>query len=237
MARRARRARLAFREYEETGAQRSSPDPDRIAVREEAEAANLVANVLDKNPDARVFVYCGFSHAAKRPIASNTWMAARLMRKTGIDPLCIDQTEGLPYYDRAREPAELSAVLSRFAPDKPIVVRTAAGAPHALGDFNGAVDLAVVHPRLPRVDGRPGWLASAPRRRLEIELPAPLGGQALLQAVPSAEASMAPNVVPADQMLIDPGARSGVLFVRPGRYDLRLETLDGVMPLGRRSAA
>lgn len=237
MVRRARTAHLTFCEYEQTEAQQGGPASDQIATREEAEATNLIGNVLSKSPNGRVFVYCGYHHAAKAPLGANTWMAARLKQKTGVDPLCIDQTNGLPHYDLEEEAAEMTAVLARFAPNRPIVVRTPEGAPYALGEYGGAVDFAVYHPRLPKVDGRPGWLASGPRQRLEVALPNGRKDQALLQAVPAAEASAAANVVPADQTLVGAGARTGVLFLPPGGYELRLETLSGVTPLGARSIA
>lgn len=235
MVRRARSAQFTFGEYEQTQAQEAGPDAGQIATREEDQATNLITNILDRAPNARVLIYCGYHHAAKTPIGQNIWMAARLKQKTGIDPLCIDQTSGLPHYDLTEESAELTAVLAKFAPNRPIVVTTPEGAPYALGEYNGAVDLAVYHPRLPKVDGRSGWLASGPRRRLEVELPREGKDQALLQALPATEASAAANVVPADQTLVSPDARTGVLFVRPGQYVLRLETIAGITPLGTKS--
>lgn len=227
LVRRARAARMTFHEYEQTSAQEKD---HRVATREEAEATNL-AQILDEAPDARVFVYCGYAHAGKAPIGKNIWMAARLKQMTGIDPLCIDQTEGLPHDDPADESSELTAVLSRFAPSRPIVVKSPDGAPYELGAYNGAVDMSVFHPRLTKVDGRPGWLASGPRRRLETELPPGRKDQVLVQALPWAEAA-APNVVPADQVLAAPETHSAALFVRPGRYVLRMETVAGVTVLG-----
>ena len=61
----------------------------RIALREEAQANNL-AGFLKSRPGVRMLVHVGYSHAAEVPRADGQlWMAARLKRKTGIDPLTI----------------------------------------------------------------------------------------------------------------------------------------------------
>ncbi len=57
---------------------------------------NFIAHILDGNPRARVFVYCGYTHVYKAPQANLQWFAARLKAKTGIDPLCITQAWGFP---------------------------------------------------------------------------------------------------------------------------------------------
>lgn len=212
--------------YEMTPAQRPPEDadgPTRIATREAAEAANLAA-LLKDNPNARVVVYCGHGHLAERTLGSNTVMATRLKATTGIDPLTIDQSLGLPSPAGIFESPTVTAVLAHFKPTEPIIVRAPDGASMALGPFTGAVDLTVFHPRLEDVEGRPGWLATAPDRARQVfALPAAGPGDRLLQAVPLAEAS-APNVIPSDQYMAKPGAREAVFFLRPGRYEIRLET-------------
>ncbi len=156
--------------YEIRAAQR---DPDaetpqeRIAVREEAQAENLIAEVLEADPDARILVHVGYAHVLEAPLiwTEDTppleWFALRLKQKTGIDPLTITQTDcGLPAPDA--EPAsdadgegEAPATASSSVEERPT------GQP-ALADpsgvlVEGSVDLAVAYAPLQFEDGRPAW--------------------------------------------------------------------------------
>lgn len=235
LIRQARAAGYRLACYEMTPAQ-SPPDdvdgPTRIAVREAAEAANLAA-LLKDNPDARMVVYCGHGHLAEKPIGANTVMATRLKAATGLDPLTIDQSLGLPSPAGVFESPTVTAVLAHFRPVEPIIVRAPDGGSLAFKTFRDAVDLTVFHPRLPdNADGRPAWLAGDGRQRAVFALKQPAPAGALLQAAPLAEARAAPNVVPADQYMAKPGAREAIFFLRPGRYEIRMETDAGRQVLG-----
>ncbi|MDZ4376129.1 MAG: hypothetical protein U1C74_32510, partial [Phenylobacterium sp.] len=121
--------------------------------------------------------------------------------------------------------AEVAAVLERFAPKRPIAVSRAG---RAFSDriFDGKVDLSVFHPRLPKVAGRPGWLAADPARKaVEVSVPA-FEGPALVQALHRGEGA----VIPADHLLLEPGQARATLLLRPGVYFLRLETTRGIEP-------
>lgn len=222
--------------YEMTPAQRPPEDadgPTRIAVREAAEAENL-ATLLKDNPDARVVVYCGHGHLAEKALGAHTVMATRLKAATGIDPLTIDQSLGLPSPSGMYESPTVTAVLAHFKPTEPIIVRSPDGGSLPFKTFRDAVDLTVFHHRLPDdADGRPAWLAGDGRARAAFALPRPVLPGSLLQAVPRAEALVAPNVVPSDQYMVKPGAREAVFFLRPGRYEVRMETDAGREVLGR----
>lgn len=235
LIRRARAGGYRLACYEMTPAQRPPNDadgPTRVATREAAEAANLAA-LLHDNPDARLVVYCGHGHLAEKTMGANTVMATRLKAATGIDPLTIDQSLGLPSPAGVFESPTVTAVLAHFKPTEPIIVRAPDGSSLAFGTFRGAVDLTVFHPRLPDdADGRPAWLAGDGRQRAVFALRRPAPPGALLQAAPAAEALAAPNVVPADQYMARPGAREAVFFLRPGAYEVRLETNTGRKVLG-----
>ena len=185
-----------------------------IPYREHAEALNL-ARFIQANPRARILVYCGYSHAAKRAVKHDSWMAARLIAMTGLDPLSIDQASGWP--PLVPDPASrVDQVLSRFPASAPMAVMRADGSPIMMhGDYDGDFDIQVVHPRLPDVDGRPGWLARAPGRvRVARPLPQPLPAESLVQAVRTEEAVAAANAVPSDQYLLPSGTRQAVFFLR-----------------------
>ncbi|HEY1750541.1 MAG TPA: hypothetical protein VGG29_04725 [Caulobacteraceae bacterium] len=203
--------------------------------RERDEAANLQA-VIAAHPLSRVFVYCGYGHASKL-LADYGFepMAMRLQAQLREPVLTVDQSWGAPAPDPKDTPPLVQALLARLSPDRPMAV-TYAGAPLQPNTYaQGAFDIDVLHPALPSLDGRPGWLARAPdRRRVEVALPngAPTG--ALAQAVPLAELDRERATVPADQYpIVDAPARALVFWLRPGRYLARLETPDGFTEVAR----
>ncbi|HEX8470753.1 MAG TPA: hypothetical protein VF633_06550 [Brevundimonas sp.] len=222
-------ARLGYRfaDYEERWDQEAADDADsatRIATRETAEADNLIAAVLASNPDAKVFVYCGYSHAMEKPHTSGTWFAARLKEKTRLDPLTIEQSMNWPATVAENDPPHVAAVLKRFAPTAPISV-TLNGQMIASPTYKGQMDISVFHPRLPSISGRPGWLMADPERRaVEVALP-PFEGPTLLQAMWSGEGAAG---VPADQFLLEPGQTKATVLLHPGSYFLRFERADGI---------
>lgn len=220
-------AELGYRfvPYESRRDQRDDQDDGaaRIVRREEAQADNLIANLLKPEPNARVLVFVGYSHLREAPDTSgNVWFASRLKTKTGIDPLTIGQSMTGSFAPHGANHPLTTAVLERFQPRRSIVVENSQFA------VSMGSDLAVFHPTLPDVEGRPGWLAADPmRRRATVALPA-RKGPFLVQA---RYAGDAPDAVPADQYLPPEGARQAVLLLRPGRYEVRLETLEGFQPL------
>ncbi|MFN3931992.1 MAG: hypothetical protein ACK4JY_09620 [Brevundimonas sp.] len=222
-------ARLGYRfaDYEFRHDQRGPDGIDmdaRTALREEAQAENLIANVLAPHPEARVFVYCGYSHLMEAPTDHGEWFASRLKRKTGIDPLTIEQAYCAPGLRPEDDEPHVAAVQAAFAPDRPIIVRRADGSVVGMPLTEPQTDLSVFHPRLDSVRGRPEWLTADPARRLvEVDVPA-FEGPGLLQALWRSEGAAG---VPADQFLLTPGQSRATLALHPGRYVLRLERPDG----------
>lgn len=201
----------------------------RIAAREQAQAENL-ATALAAAPEARFLVHVGLAHLLEKPDGrGNTWFAERLKAMTGIDPLTVTQASTGAFGPHAPDPPLATAVLARFKPIAPIIVTLPDG--KSLGAAAWSADLAVFHPRLSDIDGRPGWLAADPlRRRLRHPAPAERAdGQLLAQALHAREADPA---IPADQYVLPGGATSLVFHLRPGRYRLRLESAAGFTPLG-----
>lgn len=210
-----------FSTYEARPDQRPTTSQDRlerIARRETVQAENLAAE-LAKHPEQRFLIYVGHSHLREAPDRDGSeWMARRLSRLTGIDPLTIEQsaTGSFRPYDQRAQIADL--VTDRFNPRRPVVV-TADG--EVFGAAALAADIAVFHPVLPHVAGRTGWLAADERRRrADVRVPSP-SEPTLAQAQPVTEAL---NATPADQYWLEAGAQTATFFLRPGRYRIRLET-------------
>jgi hypothetical protein len=231
----ARRKGFRFAAYEAKSKQMAGAAPaQQIETREDAEANNFIANILTRDPKARVFVTCGYDHVRKTPDANGQmWFAARLKAKTGIDPLCVSQDWSVPPSDPVPEPPALMAILDDFTPAAPVVVFDRAKAPLHVARPQGSVDIEVIHPRLRPVDGRPGWLARLPgRKRASFALAAAAQASDLIQAIPAGE-TRAAGAVPSDQYPLKEGAREAVFFLTAGTYEIRLETSDGRSVLGQ----
>jgi hypothetical protein len=216
---------------------RLSPDTDpreRVNSREIDQANHLKERVFDPFPDARLFVYVGYSHATEdwrdeggpNEIA---WMAARLAKLTGFDPLTIDQTTATPRSDpKFEDPYWARAVKDGLLSDGPKLLRDDAGDPIFVGDYAGRIDLQVFHPPLREIDGRPDWLARG-RKRLApppalVEVGAP-DAELLLQAFFAGEDTA--RAIPADQFVVSDRAAPPVFLLRPGTYTLIAQDAEG----------
>ncbi len=216
--------------YEQRDDQQSS-DPSlsdgATMVREQAQADNLKA-ALAADPDMRVLVFVGYGHLGE----SGPQFAARFKRDTGVDPVTVGQAGTGSFGPHVEDTPPVRALLERFKPTAPVVLLKAGTRPGSAATDADLTpedsDLLVMHPSLPDIDGRPGWLAADPaRRRLEVTIPAGAGPR-LLQAIHATEPDPA---IPADQFLLADSGGAAVLYLRPGAYRLRLETAAGFTPL------
>jgi hypothetical protein len=205
-----------------------------MSRREAAQTDNLARAISDAGPTARFVVYVGYDHVTKRPDhAGRRWLAARLKDLTGFAPLTVNQSLLGSFGPRAPDHAAVAAALARFRPTRPVVVEDDDG---AFGAERARTDLTIMHPRLADKWDRPGWLASDPARRA-LRIPLPTLNPAdlcLLQAVPSEEDE---HSIPSDQILVAPGAREAVLFLRPGLYQIRLECNAGHTALAQQAVS
>jgi hypothetical protein len=211
--------------YEQTGEQRRSGEPG-IAGREQAEAENLAA-LIKAHPGRKLFIYVGFSHVTEAPIDRDgdgaiEWMAARLKKMTGIDPLTIEQTS-VAEDALSRSGREARALIAPKLRRSSILRLD--GRPFALGPYAGAVDLQVVHPRTRFVGGRPAWLSEMGRRPQPV--PArllPRNGRRLVQAFLAAEPK---DAVPVDQVLVEAGRPPPKLMLPRARIRYAVQDPDG----------
>jgi len=213
------------------------PPLETIAIREQAQAKNIVKNVLEQNPKAKILILCGYGHAADNPPAPDAprFFAARLKELTGIDPLTISQTAGQPGLGDEDRSEQTKAALSRFHRSRPFILRS--GGSYVLaGPSDRMMDLSLFHPNLADVNGRAGWLvADDSRRPVAITVPVSVQKrEAILQALPIGEGK---HSVPADQYMLPKDTPVGTLYLKPGRYRLQIESPTGVYPLGNRSVS
>jgi len=136
--------------------------PDQGGKERETGQAVNIKKVIDKNPQAKFIIYCGYSHALEDSTHNGDsrhedWglaMAGRLKRMTGIDPLTIDQVEltetGTPYFDNFfRQSIALSY---------PAVFVDKNGKAFGKANIKKQYDANVYHPNTKFISGRPGWL-------------------------------------------------------------------------------
>ena len=197
--------------YEDFGRPRGGTVTEQIREREQAQAENLLSAISRADPQARVLIYVGHSHVAEAPLMREgepvEWMAARLKRLSGIDPLTIDQTEADELDPLARAYRDLVAARMRARPS--ILFLSAASLVE--GPYRGAVDLQVLHPPLRLVRGRPDWMRRIGRRPVAIPshlLPA--HGRRLVQAFAAGEPA---DAIPLDQIVVEAGRTAAPLML------------------------
>jgi hypothetical protein len=196
---------------------------DRVAAREQFQAENIARRILAADPRAKVLVYVGFRHATEVPFDGGLgrqmdWMARRLKRITGIDPLTIDQREHIPAACLSERILRQGIRANRFGD----VVLKKSGRPFAFGSYRGAVDLHVLHLPVAPISGRPAWMTQVGRRPLPV--PAALLGGSSRKLIQAFAPGASPDAVPIDQILIEPGeTRLPPLMVRDKRSTIRVQ--------------
>jgi hypothetical protein len=195
--------KLGFRPVAYEQRQSQSPPGGGIAAREQAQADNIAALVA-ANPDSKFFIYVGFSHVLEAAVDRDgepvEWMAARLKKLTGIDPLTIDQANPSELASNRWGRDAFALVAPRIG--RPSVLRLS-GADLRVGENGHAVDLQIFHPPIRLVNGRPSWLRGMGRTARPV--PAnlvPLQGRRLVQAFLAGEGERA---IPVDQVLVEAG--------------------------------
>jgi hypothetical protein len=193
--------------------------------REQGEATNL-EQALAAAPDGRFLVYVGYGHLVMDLKAGGGARFGGLFAKdTGVAPLTVVQDSTGSFGPHGPDAPSTTALLTKYRPSRCMAV-----AP--LEKSGGwTPDLLIYHPDLPDVHGRPGWLAADPqRRRVTYDLPRPIVETPVLaQAIRAGDTDPA---LPADQYLLERGARALTFYLRSGRYRVRLETSAGFEPLG-----
>ena len=216
--------RLGYRPvaYETTRSDPAGDPVERINGRESDQSRNLIDRVFTGDPQARILIFVGYSHATEnvRQLEDGrelAWMAARLARDTGLDPLTIDQTDqsergqiemASPEWRAAREAGWLRG---------PVLLQGADQAFLVAGKYRGAVDLQVFHPPAQTIAGRPDWIfAAGDFRQVSVDQVLPNhSGRLLFQAFYVAESD---DAIPADQFVAVPGEPRSAFALRPGQY-------------------
>lgn len=205
---------------------------ERINQRETHQATNIVKRCFDEDPEARVFLYVGYSHATEDWVdqggASETaWMAARLSAITGYDPLTIDQTTATPHSSGEHDDPHWRRAAEAGKLTGPKLLRKKDGSFVFVGDYAGKIDLQVFHPPLGTAHGRSDWLA---RGRVPLALPPEFVAELepeLRLVAQAFRASEPAGAIPSDQFLLRGPAEPPSFLLVPGEYRLQLVDEDG----------
>ncbi len=192
-------------------------------TREEDQAQHLAERVFRSAPEARLLVHAGYAHAHERAgYLDAEPMALRLKRKTGFDPLTIDQTL-LRSVEPAREYRDYRELLSRFSIEEPSIF-LAVRNETAWSLEPSFYDVSVVLPPPAKLlVGRPDWLTlDGARSPVPIDLD--LSASRLPCLIEARHAGESDKAVPADRVPVEGETAQALLFLAPGSY--RLSAVD-----------
>lgn len=142
--------------YEAVGKQFDEPDSLTPQQRRDyAQARNLAAATVLRDPQAKVLVHAGFDHVREKATAQWSPMAAYFTALTGIDPVTVDQASGTERSSSAFAhpvhrafPGELPAQAVSFVDSTGAVI----------GANTLLVDFVAIRAASPLIDGRPAFL-------------------------------------------------------------------------------
>ncbi len=184
------------------------------------EALHIKEKTLDKDPVAKVFIYCGFEHNDESIVADSlSMMAAWLKVITGIDPLTIDQaflTEG------SNRDCEHTSYSFLQADESAVFIdKKDSSTSFVPFDKTTKCDVYVYHPRSVFKNNRPTWFATNGKQEFflnnkDVHIVYPL----LVMAYETCENA---NVnIPTDAIELKNANSITPLFLKKGSYKLLL---------------
>lgn len=193
--------------------------------REIGEARNLIERIFARDSAAKVFVYVGYSHALKKPEATNdkdfAWMAAQLVRLHKAKILSIDQTTMFSHSQKNFEAQGYRSAVERAGLKQPFVIKSANGSYQVFGKYKGGMDMQVFHlPAVTLPNGRASWLQTMANRTPHDIPPEllPKQGRRLIMAYYTDDKA---DAVPADVVLAEAGKTAPPLMLPAGTFRYR----------------
>jgi hypothetical protein len=191
---------------------------DNVAGRELGQVDHLVKRILTNDPKGKIFIYTAYDHVREKQTPGDTWMAAYLRERTGIDPLTIDQTQMFAHPAGGGDPLYPQLAAKSIGP-KPFIL-SRVGNPEVVGKYKGEVDMQVVHPPYPVVaaTGRPLWMSSVAGltpRAIPSNL-WPASGRRLIEVRRKGAPA---DEVPLDAVLAVAGQKPPMMMVPPGEVE------------------
>lgn len=181
----------------------------------EIEQAQNIQKFIEKNPNGKVLIHCGYAHVYENEYAP--WekaMAGRLKDALKIDPLTIDQTMFLE-----RSEMENNHIFVRLNDThRPIVLMDKNE--QAFKGFNEIkqTDIVVIHPPTQTVNGRPHWLIEGKRKNTVSLSKVDNNGPTMILAYRND--IMNTNGVPADILEVADQNASRDMYLSDGLYTI-----------------
>lgn len=183
----------------------------------EKEQARYIAQVLEKDPEAKILIHCGWYHLLEQANQGRTWMAAYLREQTGIDPFTIYQDILVE-----RSSGQESPFYTLMDYQQPMVfINDAGDFYNGFRDFE-LFDALVYHPRAIYRYNRPQWLINygnnrvypLPKDQIEVDFPC------LVMAYREGDPNTA---VPTDIIQLEYRHDPTALVLPPGSYRLSIK--------------
>lgn len=182
----------------------------------EIEQAKNIKSFIDKHPDEKILIYCGFGHVMEGEFPSGEKvMAERLKKLTGIDPLTIDQV-------RYSEKSKLDF-------NVPLLKAIKFNAPTILLEKNGKAvqnrankmwtDIAILQPLTEFKNKRPGWIFDKEREKVKLEL-SDIDIQFPIMILAFNKDEDYSKAIPVDIMEIKKPNKTFYLSLKPGDYKI-----------------
>jgi hypothetical protein len=184
----------------------------------EIDQANNISRILEKDPNAKIFIHCGFDHVIEGIPNVKGWkkaMAGRLKEITGIDPFTIDQVIATERGNRNMDNPYIKLANS----DNSVIMKNQKGILFCGNQSDKKVDCWVIHPITKYINGQPNWKG--------------MGGKKLPYIVPVDKKTKPPFLVlayrrgefqnggiPSDIIEIKNVTHNSVLFLSPNFYEI-----------------
>ena len=143
-------------------------DRDHDGKQREIDQAESIAKIVNKNPQAKFLIHCGYDHATEGVYTS--WekaMAERLKDLTGIDPLTINQEH---FSEKSSIEKSHPLLKSLKLKESSVLVNKISGKPYRFEEKQGWMDITVFHPFTKYQKNRPEWIFSIGKKPIRIEL-------------------------------------------------------------------
>lgn len=133
----------------------------------EIEQARNIQQEIEKRPQEKFLIHCGFDHALEG--THNSWekaMAGRLTEYTGINPLTINQV----VYSERSKPEFAHPLLKALNIKESSVILDNDNKPARYVRGDAWTDIAVFHPTTEYINERPGWLFEYGNNNVSVTL-------------------------------------------------------------------
>ena len=192
---------------------------DKFSKTREIDQATYIAQVLERDPDAKILIHCGWHHLLEQQNRGKVWMAKYLKELTGIDPFTV-------YMDLLieRNCTPESPLFQMMDFEEPTLFRNSAGEVYKGKRDLNLFDALIYFPRTKYILNRPDWLVKSNGNKvyqvegITIEFPC------MVKAYKTDEPNKA---VPIDIIELEFENDRTVLVLPKGPYRLEISNLVG----------